>query len=92
MEKGSQGVSTLIIRTSIGEILVRGSEQADYLNLQSIEKSEIMGNIGLEIKKHGFGYHLQNRKRWNWPVPSYNIDIDYTPIPRKINIQHPHLK
>ncbi len=67
------GNTAIIVRTKIGEELVKSAEKAKTINLFDIEENELSGNIGLEWKKHGFANHLQNRKNNGWPVPCFGV-------------------
>jgi coenzyme F420 hydrogenase subunit beta len=88
---GSSGLSTLIVRTDRGRNLVEVAESSGFVKTAQISYEEVLGNAGVEFKKHGFGYHLISRSRWGWPVPDFHEDITIDPLPRKIIVNHPHL-
>ena len=85
-EQGSQGLTNIIIRTDIGEELTKGAESNGFIRMSSISHEDVIGNVGIEYKKHGFGYHLKSRSRWGWPVPDYHQEIRTEPLARKLNI------
>ena len=91
-EQGPQALSTLIVRTDTGKELINEAEGCGFLRISKILYEDVLGNLGVEFKKHGFGYHLKSRSRWGWPVPNYHQKIESDPVPRKILTNHPYLK
>lgn len=90
MVRGTEGWSSLTVRTLTGERLLKGAVQRGYLKVEATSPEFLLGNIGFELKMHGYGYHLEQRKRYGWPTPDYGYPVDFSIKPRRIYLRHPH--
>lgn len=92
MVRGADGITTVIVRSDIGSKLVEQAAANGYISLKPFGHNELLSNIALEYKKHGFNYHLHERKRWGWPTPNFHLEVDDQPFVRKLTLEHPHLE
>lgn len=91
LKRGDDGWSAIIVRTARGENLLRAAEADGYLVSEKVSQEYFLGSNGFEMKMHGCGYRLSERRRHGWPVPDYQYPIyPVIPMPRKIFTKHPH--
>ena len=74
--RGLSGLSAAIVRTDIGEKLMRDAEEANYIHNEPVERYKFFGT-GFELKKHAAPYHILERRRFGQPVPDYHVPMDY---------------
>jgi coenzyme F420 hydrogenase subunit beta len=82
---GGSQVAT-IVRTEIGERLVRLAQRKGYIHLEDHDPQLVPSSgMGWESKKHAGVYRLLQRKRYNWPTPDYGYAISQSPLPRDLS-------
>jgi coenzyme F420 hydrogenase subunit beta len=74
--RGLSGISAAIVRTDIGEKLLKDAEAADYIRTEPMPRYKFFGT-GFEGKKHGAPYHIVERKKFGRATPDYHVPIDY---------------
>jgi coenzyme F420 hydrogenase subunit beta len=80
------GVTSFIVRSEIGERLIKESEGKGYIKTQTIEIEQIFSSPGFELKKHSAGYRWAQRRLYGWPTPDYQYEPIYEPFRKKINL------
>jgi len=79
-----KGLSSMILRTDLGENLVNGAIETGYIEVSPMKSDFILGNTGFESKMHGAGYILEKRRKFGWPVPDFHYPTDFRVLPRKL--------
>ena len=70
------GSSTLIVRTSIGEQLVKDAVKAGYLTVYPTPIEPVLRSWGFVGKKLGHAMTLTACKKHGWPCPDYQYQIE----------------
>lgn len=79
-------VSAMLVRTDAGDSLVVGAEKAGYIETSPLEQSDLLGNRGVELKKHILPYFFLQRRRHGLPTPDYHREVSLK-LPRFIEEQ-----
>lgn len=92
MRSGVQGWSVIIIRSDIGKRIVDEAQAANYIHAEPVQINYLLG-AGWELKRHGAVYRLLERRRHNWPTPSYHVPLEYPrPMYRVVDSVPPYAK
>jgi coenzyme F420 hydrogenase subunit beta len=91
MKRGVPGLSAVIIRTDIGKQLVEAARDANYIAIPGPAEKDNFYMGGFETKKHGGSFYLDTRRRRGWPTPNNQLPLHTSPMPRKVERNHPLL-
>ena len=89
------GWSTIIVRTEVGERLLKDAEAKGYIATFPTEASHLMLTGGFYKKKHTNVYNIMKRQRFSYPIPDFGRSLSIEPIKRDITFDFhkaPHLK
>jgi coenzyme F420 hydrogenase subunit beta len=74
------GWNVVVARTDLGEEVIRGAMDADYLFARPSPSCYTIAALGCEGKKHGHAHSLNWRARHGWVTPNFGYEIkDYEP-------------
>jgi coenzyme F420 hydrogenase subunit beta len=77
--------NAILVRTRIGEEIVRGAVKAGVLTVEPHPPELIpKSGMGWESKEHANIHRMGCRKKVGWPVPDYQYDLDICPLPGKL--------
>ena len=88
------GWSTIIVRTDVGERLLRDAEAKGYIVTFPTDASYLMLTGGFYLKKHTNVYNMMKRQHSNYPTPDFGRPLSIEPIKREITFDFqkaPHL-
>lgn len=78
------GWSTIIVRTEIGEQLMKDAEAKGYLVTLPTDAKYLTFCGGFYQKKHNNVYNIIKRKRYNLPIPDFSRPPQIEPVKREI--------
>ena len=80
------GVTSFIIRSEVGERVIKESGEKGYIKTEPLEIDDIFASPGFEMKKHSAGYRWTQRRLYGWPIPDYQYEPIYEPFRKRINL------
>ena len=89
------GWSTIMVRTEVGERLLKDAESKGYIATFPTEASHLMLTGGFYKKKHTNVYNIMKGQRYNYSTPDFGRPLSIEPIKRDITFDFhkaPHLK
>ncbi len=80
------GASTLVVRTRVGEQLVRQAIDAGYLKVYPTPVEPVSRSSGLIGKKLGRASALMAFKKYGWPCPDYQYEVQPMELPDRVSL------
>ncbi len=80
------GASTLMVRTQSGEQLVNGAVEKGYIKVYPTPAEPVLRSSGLMGKKLGRATALMAFKKFGFPCPDYQYEIEPTDLPDKTSL------
>jgi len=78
--------NAILVRTKAGEEMVKGAVRAGFLATEPHPAGMIpKSGMGWESKEHANIHRMRARKRYGWPLPDYQYDLDICPLPGKLH-------